>query len=437
MAPNFHEIQNDTSTDRIFIVGGGIVGAALAFYLSESHVDKQIIIVDKSPKVLLGSTGYAPGFVGQLNTSSVLTALAKDTVKEYLTIPGGFDTVGGLELATTPDAVENLKLRSGLARDAGLPAELISPQKAASLAPDFIKEESVISALHFPSDGTANAETIIKFFRQGAETRGVVSLEASVTRFEATAGSITAILTSEGPLQVKANSPVILATGIWTQSLLQDSRSSNAPITDSPIPIIPVDHPYTFTATRPARTGPPYPFVRWPEQLVYARDHGDRDGLGSYNHVPTQAGTSSSTSSAIGPWPTDFESVLAEACRTCLKNGDAFFAKGGSSVAEDVAERCKPFNGIFSMTPDNLPLAGKVKSTENLWLCAAVWVTHAAGTAKLLARKLRQEQGEGDGALTKALDPDRFQGEGMEALTRKSLENYNDIYNKKEGAIGK
>jgi glycine/D-amino acid oxidase-like deaminating enzyme len=431
MAPSFSDIQNDASPDRIFIVGGGIVGAALAFYLSEAQADKQIVIVDKSPKVLLGSTGYAPGFVGQLNTSSVLTALARDTVKEYLSIPGGFDAVGGLELATTPGAAEDLKKRYSLAQSAGLPAEIISPEKAAGLAPDFVKQESVISALHFLSDGTANADTITKFFRQGADARGVVSLQASVTGFEAESGSITAILTSEGPLRIHANSPVILATGIWTQSLLQSSSAGPTSITDSPIPIIPVDHPYTYTPTRPARTGPPYPFVRWPEQLVYARDHGDRDGLGSFNHVPTQADTSSSSRSAVGPWPAGFEAVITEACRTCLKNGDAFLAKGGSSVAEDVAGRSKPFNGIFSMTPDNLPLAGKVKATRNLWLCAAVWVTHAAGTAKLITRELLQKQSDGDEALLQALAPDRFRGEDPEVLTKQALGHYNDIYNKK------
>lgn len=430
MPPSFLDIQNDPSTNRLFIVGGGIVGAALAFYLSESHVDKQVIVLDKSLSSLSGSTGYVPGFVGQFNTSSVLTALAKDTVKEYLTIPDGFDTVGGLELATTTAGTENLQERCNLAKEAGLSAEIISAEKAAALAPDFVKRESISSALHFPSDGTANAGTITRFFRQKAEARGAVFLETSISSLEAVDGSITTISTSQGGLQIGSN-PVILCTGIWTQSLLQ-----SASITESPIPIIPIAHPYTYTSSRPSRLGPSYPFVRWPEYHVYARDHGNCDGLGSYNHIPSQVEKLSN--SAVGTWPADFETVLAEACRTCLKNGDQFITKrGNTTTADDEDNERKPYNGIFSITPDNLPLAGKVGDVRNLWLCAAVWVTHAAGTAKLIARQILQEhddsqEQDGDALLLKALDPNRFKGGDMAVLTREAIEKYNDIYNKQD-----
>jgi glycine/D-amino acid oxidase-like deaminating enzyme len=428
MASQISDIQGDTSAKRIFIVGGGIVGAALAFYLSEYHVEEQIVVLDKSLSTLSGSTGYAPGFVGQFNTSTVLTNLAKDTVKEYLSVPGGFDTVGGLELALTPDGAENLQERFGLAKEAGIPAEIISPEKAAKLAPDFVKTESVVSALYFPSDGTANADIITRFFRQKAEARGAVFLEASIAELEVGSGTITTILTSKGAFRIGSN-PVILCTGIWTRTLLHNSS-----ITESPVPIVPIAHPYTFTPSRPPRAGSAYPFVRWPQHHVYARDHGDHDGLGSYNHMPSQVDTSLQNS-AVGNWPADFEAVLDEACRTCPKNGDQFVTKRGSKDENATGER-KPFNGIFSVTPDNLPLAGKVEGVQNLWLCAAVWITHAAGTAKLIARQFIQKHDDAkevqDDVLLKALDPNRFKGGDPEALTREAIGKYNDIYNRQK-----
>ncbi|KAK2768656.1 hypothetical protein FQN54_000512 [Arachnomyces sp. PD_36] len=431
MAPSFSQIQDDASVNRIFIIGGGIVGAALAFYLSGSNVDKQIVVLDKSLGSLSGSTGYAPGFVGQFNTSTALTTLAKDTVKEYLSIPGGFDSVGGLELSSTLTGAENLEQRCSLAKEAGLPAEILSPEKAAALAPDFVKTESVTSALHFPTDGTANATIITNYFRQKAQDRGAVFLETNITSLKAErAGSITAISTTQGQLQTGSN-PVILCTGIWTQSLLQSASIA----TKTPIPIIPVAHPYTYTPSRPRRSGPAYPFVRWPEHTVYARDHGDCDGLGSYNHAPSKV--ANLPNSAVGDWPTEFESVLGEACRTCLKNGDQFLTTNQGD--SEVTDKRRPFNGIFSMTPDNLPLAGKVEDVQNLWVCAAVWVTHAAGTAKLIARQILLEHGGGgdggeeeDGVLLEALDPNRFKGGDLEVLTREAVGKYNDIYNKEE-----
>ncbi|KAJ5933673.1 hypothetical protein N7454_006002 [Penicillium verhagenii] len=331
-----------SSSRRVFIIGGGIVGASLAYFLSNEDEDVEVVLVDKSLDKLLGSTGHAPGFVGQLNESPILTSLAKDSVSEYIKVPGGFDLVGGLELSSTPEGVETLHRRRDLATSSGLPAEVVTPEKAASLAPEFIDADRVKAGLLFPSDGTANAQDITLYYIREARTRGVKFLEATVTGLVSTGDQISAIRSTQGDIQLNGNI-VVLATGIWTASLVKD-------VVQIPIPIIPVAHPYTFSAPRTPRSGTPYPFVRWLDHHVYARDHGDRDGLGSYDHPPLQVNP---TEMAIGAWPSDFERVLSEAT-THLKNGRQFLIDGPST---DLEEK-RPFNGIFAVTPDNLPPGG-------------------------------------------------------------------------------
>ncbi len=433
------DLNNNPSSQRIFIVGGGIVGAALAFYLSKANTNHHIILLDRSLGKSLGSTGHAPGFVGQLNESPVLTRLAQDTVAEYLSIPGGFNTVGGLELASTPAGVEALQSRFEKAHAAGLSAEIISPAEAAALAPDFIDPETITAGLRFASDGTANAQVITSYFAREARGRGVDFLEGDVTGFTmkeepVSAGEIAAIRTADGDIRL-AGCTVILATGIWTSSLTGPGQGRGGSITNLPVPIIPVAHPYTFTPSRPARTGPPYPFVRWPEHHVYARDHGERDGLGSYDHAPLEL---KPRHTAIGTWPHSFNQVLSEAT-SHLKNGGDFLVPGRQDdLDQDPFDAKQPFNGIFSVTPDNLPLAGKVSDVGNLWLCAAIWVTTAAGTAKLISSEvLRGGEGgvsAGDEELLRALDPARFQGVEDVVLVAQALERYNNIYNKEAGA---
>ena len=129
--------------------------------------------------------------------------------------------------------------------------------------------------------------------------------------------------------------------------------------------------------------------------------------------------------------------ALTKCCRDAasnLKNGTEFQVQGQSTDPEKPWVAEKPFNGIFSVTPDNLPLAGRVPDVANLWLAAAIWVTTAAGTAKLLAREIL---GDGehltisdDKALLDALNPARFQGVEADLLVRRSLSRYNDIYNR-------
>ncbi|KAJ5814028.1 uncharacterized protein N7503_000778 [Penicillium pulvis] len=426
-------LNANPSPQRIIIVGGGIVGAALAFHLSEAKSGHHIVLIDRSLKSELGSTGHAPGFVGQLNESPVLTQLAKDTVLDYLSVPGGFDPVGGLELSSTPSGLEKLRRRQETARAAGLPAELVTPEVAASLAPDFIDASSVKGALHFASDGTANAKVITSYYLDQARIRGVDFLEIAVTGFETKSddeqiAKIAAIRTENGDINSES-STVIFATGVWTSSLISAGR--NAPITEFPIPIVPVAHPYTFTQSRPPRVGSPYPFVRWLDHHVYARDHGNRDGLGSYDHPPLQLDPKTS---AIGAWPSSFDQVLSEAS-SCLKNGIEFQVRGHSADLEEPWLPEKPFNGIFAVTPDNLPFAGRVPDVANLWLAAAIWVTTAAGTAKLLSREILRDAMRSttseDKALLNALDPARFQGLEADSLIQQALKKYNDIYNRK------
>lgn len=435
-------LNNNPSPNQVLIIGGGIVGAALAFHLSTKKTSHHIILIDKSLTTPLGSTAHAPGFVGQLNESPILTRLAQDSVHDYLSIPGGFNTVGGLELTSTPAGLNTLRRRCELANETGLPAQLLTPDEASSLAPDFIDPLSVEGALHFPADGTADANVITSYYLTQARARGVEFVEAVVTGFTTKKGNgdeaqipkakIATIRTENGDLNAES-STVILATGIWTSSLLSTDKSP--PITTLPIPIVPVAHPYTFTPPRPPRTGKAYPFVRWLDQHIYARDHGAMDGMGSYNHAPL---VQEAEHSAVGSWPQGFEAVLAEAC-SVLKNGSEFQVQAqvqvqGQQRGETMAETKEPFNGIFAVTPDNLPLVGRVPDVEGLWLCAAIWVTTAAGTARLLATEVLGAGEVGDEVLLDALRPGRFEGVQAGELVGRAVERYNDIYNR--GILG-
>ncbi|KAL3467774.1 FAD dependent oxidoreductase-domain-containing protein [Aspergillus heterothallicus] len=395
-----NKMAEQPSSD-IVIIGGGIVGSALAYFLTRSNDGKKVTVIDRALTQLKGSTGNAPGFVGQFNESEVLTRLAIDSVKEYLKIPGGLDPVGGLEIATSNAGVEKLNSRLTAAKERGLDAKIISAQKAAELAPDLVKPE-YLAALHFPDDGTADGPVIASFFLSEARTQGAEVLEADIHEIQRVDNRVTGVKTSSG---VIASETVILATGIWAQSLADFNI---------PIPVIPVAHPYMFGEHREPK---PYksPFVRYPEQRVYTRDHGTFFGLGSYDHKP-QAEQPKGT--AFGNWLEEFDGMLDRALKL-------FPEKTKLTPREK-------YNGIFSMTPDNMPLVGEIPAAKGLYMAAAVWITHAAGCAKFLIQMLRGE--EVDPAVRKALDPTRFEGHDLESLERESLHCYNSIYTTHENS---
>ncbi|WP_225796398.1 NAD(P)/FAD-dependent oxidoreductase [Streptomyces aculeolatus] len=397
-------------TRRIVIVGAGIVGSSLARELA-GRDGCQVTVLDRSPAGrLYGSTGHAPGYVGVLGEAPVLTGLARATVRSYreitdehdLTGGAGFEETGCLEVATTPAAYETLARRAAAAEEEGLAARLVGPAEAAALAPRLVDPETAVAGLYFPGDGTARAGLLTAAQRRRAEARGARFADgAEAAGLEIRAGRVHGVWLADGTLLPADDT--VLASGIWGPLLAARAGVE--------LPLTPVSHPYVYGGPHQARH-PRGPFVRWPEHHAYARDHGDRDGIGTYDHVPLPVAAAELGVQAEEPWPGEpFDGAVAAAL-ALLPPGHRFTP----------AVR---LNGVFSVTPDNLPLLGPFDGLPGLWSATAVWVTHAAGAAAALAEAM---DGGDAGAGFAALAPDRFAGEPAGELRRRALRHYRDIY---------
>ncbi|KAL5347258.1 hypothetical protein ACLOAV_007567 [Pseudogymnoascus australis] len=295
---------------RILILGSGIVGSALADHLSQfldHYPPPGFTVRVLSPAPLpstpsqnqnRSSTSLAPGLIGQLNALPPLTTLAKKTVQEYLTLPpGGFSQVGGLEIATTPEGIATLEQRCEQAHAAGLKARLLSSSEIAELAPQFHQPDGEAKGLYFPTDGVAEPEMIVAAYQTSARARGVQFITATALGIEHLNGAVVGVRTTTG---VIGADKVIVASGIWTPKLVEEFVH---------LPVLPVAHPYIHGPSRPVRDKET-PFVRWPEKSVYARDHGECEGFGTYDHapLPVEAGES-----AEKGWEDGFDGAVEKA----------------------------------------------------------------------------------------------------------------------------
>ena len=106
-----------STSPRVVIIGAGVVGTNLADELTARGVD-QVTVVDQGPLPLTGgSTSHAPGLVFQVSPSKTMTQFATYTVDKFsdLDLDGAwcFKKVGGLEVATTPERLTDLRRRHG------------------------------------------------------------------------------------------------------------------------------------------------------------------------------------------------------------------------------------------------------------------------------------------------------------------------------------
>ncbi|MGI8485047.1 MAG: NAD(P)/FAD-dependent oxidoreductase [Thermomicrobiales bacterium] len=398
-------------TRQIVIVGAGIVGTAIAAGLSAIDGITVTVIEQGPPERLPGSTGHAPGFVGVLGDSPVLTGLAKASAAAYDTLRvngvNGFSRVGSIEIATTAQAERLLEQRYRMAQEAGLASRLIEPEEAITLAPSLIDPAPVRRGLHFPTDGTARASIITTALRARSEDLGARYINSQlVTGFGFTGDRVASVQTSDTSI---AADDIVIAAGIWSPLI--------AEMAGFRLSLVPVEHPYIYGPPR-ARNQPPHtatamPFIRWPEHHVYARDHGARFGLGTYDHEPSPIAPTQLGASAERPWPGHIFDDAIDRARHLLPEANRF----------DPALR---LNGLFAMTPDNLPFLGPLPDMHGVWVAVAIWITHAVGAANALVG-LMTEGGTGiDGVAS--LHPDRFAGQDHSGLERLALRLYRDIY---------
>ncbi len=381
------------------------MGAALAAELAARRLGK-IVVLDQGPRNgLAGSTGHAPGYVGIYNDSNVLVELARRSVETYRNVSfdgqPGFSPAGGLELAEDDAELELVHGRAARASAIGLNATRVSASQAAALAPHLVPTTGCAGGVHYSGDGTARAEVIMAGLRARAERDGVAfRYETPVREIEVSDKRVKRVHT---PVETLPVDDVVICTGIWGPRV--------AASTGYTLPLTPVAHPYVYG---PKHAMPEHttPFVRWPKKHVYTRDHGNQIGIGTYDHLPQPVAPEELGRRADRAWPGRlFDEAIARALNLLPER-----------------QRFEPetkLNGVFSMTADNLPLIGPTKLVQGLWIGAAVWVTHAAGAASVLAGWIAGEDARGELA---ALDPDRFTGESAQSLQKSALRLYRDIY---------
>jgi glycine cleavage system aminomethyltransferase T/glycine/D-amino acid oxidase-like deaminating enzyme len=379
------QMSNMTCSRRVVIIGAGIVGANLADELI-SRGWTNITVVEQGPLDMPGgSTSHAPGLVFQTNPSKTMTLFAQYTVEKLLSLEKDgqscFNQVGGLEIATTPARLEELKRKRGYASSWGIEARLISAKECLEIHP-HLNEDLVLGGLHIPSDGLALAARAVQLLIARTREAGVRYLGSTpVTGIEQAHGHVTGVVTPDGTVPADI---VVSCAGFWGVEV--------GAMVNLAIPLLPLAHQYVKTtavpalaACNPPPNGASMPILRYQDQDLYYREHGTQYGIGYYGHrpMPVVAATLGITSKDVNEQqmpsrldftPQDFEPAwkLSQELLPVLQQ---------TEIADG-------FNGVFSFTPDGGPLIGQSPRLDGFYVAEAVWVTHSSGVARAVAEIL-------------------------------------------------
>ena len=360
---------------QVVIIGAGIVGCSVAYHLTRMGV-RDVVVVEQGPLFETGgSTSHAPGMMFLVNFSETMSRLAQYSADLYSSLslhgePCGYK-VGGMEVAWTPERLEDLKRKTGAGKAWGLQAELLGPSEAKQMAP--LLSDKVLGAMYSPYDSVTRQVWAAEAMANAAMAEGAAFHgDTLVEDVEVSGGRVRAVVTSNGTVRTDI---VVSAAGIWAPRIGRMAGMA--------IPLSPMRHQYAHTIPIPELEGETgefeHPILRHQDRAMYFRQRMDHFVVGSYRHEPLLVEADDILDREDAPvmpsmmaWePGIFENALESA-------GELLPCLRGVALDSKV-------NGMFSFTTDGMPLLGESPSVRGFWSAQAVWITHAGGVGKAVA----------------------------------------------------
>jgi glycine cleavage system aminomethyltransferase T/glycine/D-amino acid oxidase-like deaminating enzyme len=358
------------------IVGAGIVGNSLAHHLALQGW-KRIVLLDKGPMPNPGgSTGHASNFIFPVDHSKEITFFTQESVRQYRAL-GVFTQSGGIEVARTPERLEELKRRLGSAKAWGEEAEMLSPRGIKDKVP-FINEKILLGGFYCPGVGVVDSLRAGTLMRESAQKQDALTVFPSteVLGIDVEQSRVRGVRTSRGAIR---SDVVAICCGIWSPRIARMAGAS--------IPLTPAVHQMIDIGPVPLFMNTAgeieYPIIRDMDPNMYERQRGADLEIGSYAHRPILVDYDDIPSleeSAMSPTKLPFtkEDFAPQMERALELMPDILSDR---SVGIRLA-----INGLLSLTPDGFPVLGESPEVRGLWAAAAIWIKEAPGIAKTVAQ---------------------------------------------------
>ncbi|MEK7863383.1 MAG: FAD-binding oxidoreductase [Chloroflexota bacterium] len=360
------------------IVGGGVVGAAVAYFLAERR-EHDVVLLEREH---LGD-GTSKGGLGGIRHQCVdeldvrLSKLAAAFWRSYDDLTGSrhdFHQRGYLFLANTDEGLAQLRAPMPLYERVGVNVEMVDRTVIADLVPGM-RVDDVVGGRFGAEDGYGDPLEALAGFAAFAQLGGVEIREgANVRELVRSGDRVTGVRTDEGVLTADR---VLLATGCWT-----------APLAATAGVVVPI-WPYA----RSIMESQPIPLLRnapmvieW-ESGFHFRPKGNAVRFAMPNLTAdgvTEKGPPGAPSSFV---PGDFPPLEVP---PALEPWVRARAAWRHPLLADVEIRSS-WSCYYEMTPDDHPIVGAVPGVEGLYIAAGFsghGFMHAPATARLIVEQM-------------------------------------------------
>ena len=205
-------------TTDVAIIGGGIVGASIAWHLTEAGVTN-VLIVERETHQGKGSTGKSMGGVRAQFATTPNIQMSMFSINFYaefderLGQPAGYRPQGYLFVATAEKHLNYLRTNQKLQHSLGLTqAVMVTRDDIVSRVPQ-LRSDDILGGSFCPTDGFVDPYSVMTSFTTCAVERGArVWRACEVTAIHTDGTGILGVETTRGPVATRV---VVNAAGPW------------------------------------------------------------------------------------------------------------------------------------------------------------------------------------------------------------------------------
>ena len=368
----------------VVIVGAGIVGASIAYHLTEGGCTN-VLVIERETRLGLGSTGKSMGGVRAQFATDVNIRMSLYSIpflarfEEELGEPSGYKPHGYLFVADSEPHLNYLRTNYEKQVALGLKdVQLLGPADILKMVPQ-LQPDNIVGGSFCPTDGFVDPHSVMMGFISRAMDRGVTLWRGvEVTGIKVEAGRVTGVDTTSGFVPART---VVNAAGPWARSVAK-SAGAELPIEPLRRMLVPTE-----------------PFPGLPDPLPMIIDmstgfHFRREGLGflmAWNDPDEKPG-----------FKTNFDPEFLEKILTRAVGFVPAFAD------LEVNSR-RAWAGLYSMSPDHHAILGPAPEVGGLVFAngfSGHGVMHSPATGRIVADLILR--GESELIGPKVLDPARF-----------------------------
>jgi D-arginine dehydrogenase len=254
---------------EVVIVGGGIAGASLAYFLAERGLT-DVVLLEREPRPGVHATGRSAAVLLELDPQPTVQGLKVASAGFLRDPPSGFATQplltrSGILLLFREPLWSALRTAAPAVVADGVSLVLLDPEAAAARVPVLVPAE-LSGAAWLPEDGHIDVHALLSGYLREAARRGVehrfgVEVRAVIVE----RGRCTGVVTDAGPLAARW---VVDAAGAWAGPL---ARRAGA----APIDLVPLRRTIVTFAAPDGVEVAGWPLVASdPHQLYFAPESG-------------------------------------------------------------------------------------------------------------------------------------------------------------------